>query len=102
LGVSAAFEIIKNFISSSNNHIEFTKHPKAFTLLILLLIAYVWSMDYIGFNISTVLFLMATMYFMGYRSLWKSLLIAGGVTLFVYVLFVKVFVILLPEASLLM
>jgi putative tricarboxylic transport membrane protein len=100
LGASAAFEIIKNFIITGNEPVEITKHPKAFMLLIALLIVYVWSMDYLGFNVSTMLFLVATMYFMGYRSWWKNLLIAAGVTLFVYVLFVKVFVILLPEASL--
>jgi hypothetical protein len=73
LGVSAAFEIIKNFIKADKNSVEFTKHPKAFFLLIFLLIAYVWIMQYLGFIISTILFLVVTVYLMGYRSWWRFL-----------------------------
>jgi len=98
LGITAVIELVMSIISNPTV-IEFTKDPFRFISLILLLIAYVWSMEYIGFILATLLFLPSTMKMMGYKSLIKSLLISAGITLFVYLLFQVGFEILLPEAT---
>ena len=99
LGIAAGVELIMSVLSSPTV-IEFTKNPFRFIALILLLIGYVWSMEYIGFILATLLFIPATMKMMGYQSLIKSLFISAGITLFVYLLFQVGFEILLPEPTL--
>ncbi len=98
LGVAGVIELIMSIISSPSV-IEFTKNPRKFILLILSLIGYVWLMEYIGFIVSTLLFLPLTMKIMGYKSIVKSLIISAGITLFVYLLFQVGFEILLPEPT---
>jgi len=98
LGVAGVIELIKSIISSPSA-IEFTKNPTKFILLILSLIGYVWIMEYIGFIVSTLIFLPITMKIMGYKSIVKSLIISAGITLFVYLLFQVGFEILLPEPT---
>ena len=98
LGVAGVIELIKSVISSPSV-IEFTKNPTKFILLILSLVGYVWIMEYIGFIISTLIFLPTTMKIMGYKSIVKSLIISAGITLFVYLLFQVGFEILLPEPT---
>jgi len=100
LGITAGFELIMSILSSPTA-IEFTKSPLKFISLILLLIGYVWSMEYVGFILATLVFLPATMKMMGYESLVKSLIISAGITLFVYLLFQVGFEILLPEPTIL-
>lgn len=99
LGLVASVEFVMS-IFSSPAEIVFTKNPMKFGGLILLLIAYVWSMEFIGFVLATLLFLPATMRMMGYKSWVKSLMISAGITLFVYLLFQVGFEILLPEPTL--
>jgi len=99
LGIAAGVELIMSILSSPTV-IAFSKNPSKFFSLIFLLIAYVWSMEYIGFVLATLIFLSATMKMMGYESLVKSLMISAGITLFVYMLFQVGFEILLPEATL--
>lgn len=98
LGVSGVFELIVNVISKPTI-VRFTKNPKKFSFLILCLMFYVWSMTYIGFIISTILFLVTTMRAMGYSNLIKSLIIAASVTASVYLLFRVGFDIPLPEMT---
>ena len=98
LGIAGVMELIKSVISSPSV-IEFTKNPTKFILLILSLVGYVWIMEYIGFIISTLIFLPTTMKIMGYKSIVKSLIISAGITLFVYLLFQVGFEILLPEPT---
>ena len=98
LGVAGAIELIMSIISSPSV-IEFTKNPTKFILLILSLVGYVWLMEYIGFIVSTLIFLPITMKIMGYKSIVKSLIISAGITLFVYLLFQVGFEILLPEPT---
>lgn len=100
LAFAAMIELIKSIFSSAAT-IEFTKNPRKFISLILALIGYVWSMEYIGFVFATLLFLPITFRLMGYRSILKSFLISVGITLFVYMLFQVGFEILLPEPTLL-
>lgn len=99
LGIAATIQLFFSFSIDSNQKIIFAKEPKKFFILIVLLILYVWIMRYIGFIISTLIFLPYTMRFMGYKKVIKSIIISVGVTLFVYILFVKMFEIQLPEAT---
>jgi putative tricarboxylic transport membrane protein len=98
LGIAAIFELVMSIISSPSV-IEFTKNPTKFILLIFSLVGYVWIMEYIGFILSTLVFLPITMRVMGYKSIIKSLVISAGITLFVYLLFQVGFEILLPEPT---
>ncbi len=98
LGVFGFAELIKSFISKSYI-VTFTKNPKKLAVLICLLILYIWSMQYIGFFIATLLFIPFTLWSMGYKKIVKSIFISLAVTLFVYLLFEKGFEILLPEAT---
>jgi putative tricarboxylic transport membrane protein len=98
LGVAGAIELTMSIISSPSV-IEFTKNPTKFILLIISLVGYVWIMEYIGFIISTLIFLPIAMRVMGYKSIVKSLIISAGITLFVYLLFQVGFEILLPEPT---
>jgi len=99
LGIAGIIELIMSIISSPS-FIEFTKDPRKFILLIISLVGYVWIMEYIGFIISTLVFLPVTMKIMGYKSIVKSIVISIGITLFVYLLFQVGFEILLPEQTL--
>ena len=100
LGLAGVFELIASLLSKSSI-IQFTKDPKRFAMLILSLVAYVWAMPYLGFVVSTLLFLVITMRAMGYENLPKSLVIALGITASVYLLFKVGFDIPLPEMSIL-
>lgn len=99
LGIAGIIELIMSAISSPS-FIEFTKDPTKFILLIISLVGYVWIMEYIGFIVSTLIFLPVTMKIMGYKSIVKSIIISVGITLFVYLLFQVGFEILLPEQTL--
>ncbi len=99
LGVAGTIELIMSAISSPSV-IEFTKDYKKFFFLIVALIIYVASIEYIGFIVATLIFLPVTIKAMGYASIIKALVISSGITLFVYLLFQVGFDILLPEASL--
>jgi hypothetical protein len=95
LGLAGIAELFMSAISNPSV-IKFTKNPKRFFTLILSLIGYVWIMQYIGFIISTLVFIPAIMRFMGYTRFFMSLVISSGITLFIYLLFEKGFDILLP------
>ncbi len=71
--------------------------PKRFFTLIVLLIIYVVSIGRIGFNVSTVVFLIISIFFMGYKNHVKNIIISICITVFVYVLFHEMFKISLPE-----
>ena len=98
LGVFGFVELIKSFISKSST-VVFTKNPKKLVVLMCFLVFYIWSMQYIGFFIATLLFIPLTLWSMGYRKIVKSILVSFAIALFVYLLFEKGFEILLPEAT---
>ncbi len=100
LCVAGALQLFLSFKTDSEQKIIFAKNPKKFFILVVSLIVYVWIMKYLGFIISTLIFLPVTMWFMGYKKLVKSIIISIGITLFVYILFVRIFEIQLPEATL--
>ncbi len=101
LGIAGVIQLISSFMSDASVKVIFAKNPKKFFILILSLILYVWIIRYLGFIISTLIFLPVTMRYMGYHKFRKSIIISAGITLFVYVLFVKIFEIQLPEATIL-
>lgn len=98
LGLASLFELIKASFINENKTITFTQNPKKFFLLIILLIVYIIIMEYFGFIISTLIFLPLTMKAMGYDKLILSLVYSTFIIVFVYLLFVQVFEIPLPEA----
>ena len=99
LGIAGVLQLLFSFKIDSDQKIIFAKNPKKFLTLVVALILYVWIMRYIGFIISTLIFLPVTMWFMGYKKIVKSIIISIGITLFVYILFVRIFEIQLPEAT---
>ncbi len=101
LGIAGILQLFFSFKIDISQKIIFAKNPKKFFILVVSLILYVWIMRYIGFIISTLLFLPSTMWFMGYKKFIKSIIISIGITLFVYILFVRIFEIQLPEATIL-
>jgi putative tricarboxylic transport membrane protein len=98
-GILGAIQIVMSFFSNAESE-GFIAEPKKFILLIISLVSYVFLLDKIGFIFSTMIFLPVTMFFMGYEKKGKSILISICIVIFVYVLFVKIFEIQLPEASL--
>ena len=99
LGIASFAQLMISFSSDASAKVIFARDPKKFFILILFLIIYVWIMRYLGFIISTLVFLPLTMRYMGYNKFRKSIIISAGITLFVYILFVKLFEIQLPEAT---
>jgi len=99
LAITGFVQLVKSIRSDATITVIFAKNPKNFFILILSLIVYVWIIRYVGFIISTLIFLPVTMRYMGYKKFRKSIIISAGITLFVYVLFVQIFSIQLPEAT---
>jgi len=99
LGFAGFLQLLFSFKIDASQKIIFAKNPKKFFILLVSLILYVWIMRYLGFIISTLIFLPVTMWFMGYKKIVKSIIISIGITLFVYILFVRIFEIQLPEAT---
>lgn len=99
LGITGFAQLAISFSSDASVKVIFAKNPKKFFILILSLIVYVWIMRYFGFIISTLIFLPFTMRYMGYDKFRKSIIISAAITLFVYILFVQIFDIQLPEAT---
>ncbi len=99
LAIASFVQLVISSRSDASIKVIFARDPKKFFILILSLIVYVWIMRYLGFILSTLIFLPVTMKYMGYNKFLKSILITAGITLFVYILFVKLFEIQLPEAT---
>ena len=67
---------------------------------LLFVLAYVLCIQYIGFFVSTAVFMLAFMRFLQLKKWWLMLLIAAGMDAVVYVLFVIVFAIRMPSGFL--
>ncbi len=115
LGVLCAFEIIFSFRRKSNSdltaeatHSQTEKDarfsvgakPKVFWLLFLLLMLYACIFPYLGFYVSSALFLPLTMFALGARSLVTIPLTTLGVLAFVYVVFERILEVYMPIGSL--
>lgn len=99
LALSAIVEFIKAILEKQKENVIFAKDIKRFILLILFLIFYVWGMEYLGFIISSAIFLPITMWFMGYKKLFRASIISVIVIIFVHLLFAQVFEIPLPKST---
>ncbi len=97
--LSACIEILKSFIQNQNEKIDFAKDKKRFAYLIFFLIFYVAVMEYLGFSISSLLFLSLTMWFMGYKKPVRVIIISLIVIVFVQLLFANIFEIPLPKST---
>ncbi len=97
--VSAVVEILKVFIQNQNEKIVFAKDKKRFAYLVFFLIFYVAIMEYLGFSISSLLFLTLTMWFMGYKKPVRVLVFSIIIIIFVQLLFANIFEIPLPKST---
>lgn len=100
LGVLGLIQLIFTFFHENLSLNNLIKSPKKFLILMILLVLYVWMINVLGFNVSSVLFMIVTMYAMGYRKYIKAILISIFTTFSVYFLFYKIFEIPLPKGIL--
>jgi len=100
LGVLGFVQVIITFFHENLSLKNLIKSPKKFLTLVILLVLYVWMINVLGFNVSSVLFMVITMYVMGYRKHIKAILISILITFSVYLLFYKIFEIPLPKGLL--
>lgn len=73
--------------------VEKLKYPM---IAVLMVLAYAIGVAVIGFFVSTTVFLIASIWYLGYRKLWVILLLTFGLNLFIYVLFVRILYTRLP------
>ncbi len=76
--------------------VETTQHLKIIFSFVLLLIAYLLSIYYIGYFISSFLFLAIGMILLGYRKYWIIIFIDFGWLIFSYLIFYKMLYVPLP------
>ncbi len=91
--------LIKSLMSTDVKKIILTKNPKHFYTLIIAITLYIILLPLIGFFISTALFLPITMIALGYRNKKLILLSTVFVLIFIYILFVSIFEVPLPELT---
>lgn len=99
LGFMSLLLLGKTLIAHSPRPLDFIKRPKAFFSLVIALIVYVLIMLKLGFFIASALFLPVTMWLMGHRSPLVIGLSTIGLLGFIYLLFVQLFGVPLPEAN---
>ena len=100
LGILGFVQLILTFFHVNLSLNNLIKSPKKFLILVILLVIYVWIINVLGFNVSSVLYMVITMYAMGYRKHIKAILISILTTFSVYFLFYKIFEIPLPKGML--
>ncbi len=100
LGILGFVQLILTFFHENLSLRNLIKSPKKFFILIILLVIYVWMINVLGFNVSSVLYMIITMYAMDYRKPVKAILISIFTTFSVYFLFYKIFEIPLPKGIL--
>jgi len=97
MGILSLLQIYYSRKKNDNDMAEFYSNKKRFFSLIVLLIAYISIIAFLGFMLSTAIFLPVTMYFMGHRK--KRIILASslGLLLFLQVLFVTILQVPLPR-----
>lgn len=83
----------------SNSQSESINWKKT-TLGILGTIAYTCVFNYIGFYLSTILFLFAMMWVLGYKKIILATILSIGITLFIYVVFELLLQVPIPQGVL--
>ena len=99
LGFLSILLLIKAIISHVPKSLDFVKRPRAFFSLVVALIIYVLIMLKAGFFISSALFLPVTMWLMGHRNFLTIGVSTVGLLGFIYLLFVQLFGVPLPEIN---
>lgn len=99
LGFLSILMLIKAVLSHSPKALNFVKRPKAFFSLVGALIIYVFIMLKVGFFISSAIFLPVTMRLMGHRNFLTIGVSTIGLLGFIYLLFVQLFGVPLPEMN---
>ena len=80
--------------------LNMTSAPFRFWSLLVLMFVYSLLLEYLGFYITSSLFLPMGMFILGARNIWWVVLTSGGVLLFIFLVFAKLLGVPLPEASL--
>jgi putative tricarboxylic transport membrane protein len=77
-----------------------TAAPFRFWSLLILMFAYSLLLEYLGFYVTSALFLPLTMFVLGARKVFSIALTSGGVLIFIFLVFGKILSVPLPESSL--
>lgn len=79
---------IESLVNESEQSMEVPlDHPKRFWIVLLLLSAYAFSINYLGFIVSTALFTVINMYVMGLKEIKKLLLVSTVIVCVLVILF---------------
>lgn len=84
----------------SNETLTFMEDPSRFFLLFIAIIFYAVALEYIGFYLSSALFLPVANIIMGYRDPKIMVIVSISILAFVYFVFSQLLGVPLPEASL--
>ncbi|MBW2305653.1 MAG: tripartite tricarboxylate transporter TctB family protein [Deltaproteobacteria bacterium] len=71
------------------------------SLIIVSMIGYIGLLQYLGFVLATLPFLLVQFWLLGYRGIWTVVSVAVCMTLAIYYIFVKIFLIMFPEGIIL-
>ncbi len=99
MGFLSIVLLVKTIYTNDIKVQMFCTSPKRFFSLLGAIIVYILVLPYIGFFIATSIFLPLTMLAMGYRRLKVIILSCIGILAFVYLLFVELFGVPLPELT---
>jgi putative tricarboxylic transport membrane protein len=97
MGILSILQIYFSSRKNDSGKAEFYTNRKKFFSLVALLIVYISIIAFLGFMLSTAIFLPVTMYFMGHRKKRVILVSSIGLLLFLQVLFVTILHVPLPR-----
>ena len=103
LGLLCALELllwVKNRARAKAEKMQLAVAPVRFWGLLVLLVGYAFSLSLAGFYLASAIFLPLTMLLLGSRKPLSISLTTAGVLLFVFLVFVKLLEVPLPEGSL--
>lgn len=85
---------------NQSKKLNMTGAPFRFWSLLILMFVYSLLLEYLGFYVTSTLFLPMTMFVLGARKVFLIALTSGGVLLFVFLVFGKILGVPLPESGL--
>ncbi|MGE4296775.1 MAG: tripartite tricarboxylate transporter TctB family protein [Desulfovibrionaceae bacterium] len=100
-GVDLLLGVLRHRGEDAGRKLEIAKSPQRFWALLILLCAYSWALDPLGFFPASIVFLPLTMLAMGYRRPLPIACTSAGILLFVYFVFAKLLEVHLPKGTLL-
>ncbi len=84
----------------SSETFHLSKNPKPFWTLFIVLLVYAGAFSYLGFYLSSAIFLPVTMFLLGARNIISIALTTAGVLTFVYVVFERLLEVYMPLGEL--